>query len=78
MKKYLTDKEWVELIRIFCNMIHRHKDLRVGQTYMNALYLVNKAAYRAITQTSADPFYVDKNLPKFFSFLNGDAYIYKL
>ena len=44
--------------------------LRVGQSYMNALYKINPSLYDEITGTDIDPFYNDYNLEGFLDFLS--------
>jgi hypothetical protein len=64
----LTDNEWVELVRKCVDFYH--KGLRLGQSYMNALALINKELYDEITGTEYDPYYDDDNLHKFINYLN--------
>jgi len=65
----LTDAQWVELTRKTIGFVH--KDLRLGQAYMNALYEVDRDIYNEITSSSVDPFFDDLRIGAFFRFLNG-------
>ena len=38
-KSLLTDKQWVDLVSLFCEYLH--KDLRIGQSYFNTLAKVD-------------------------------------
>jgi hypothetical protein len=46
--------------------------VRRGQSYMIALYEIDKNLYNAVTATDADPFYEDSNLTKFFKVLTKE------
>ena len=69
MKKALTDNEWVDLIKKTVEFYK--KDLRMGQSYMNALFLVRRDLYDEVTNTINDPFYDDDKILVFISYLNA-------
>lgn len=48
-----------------------HRQLRNGQSMMQALYELDKELYEKVTGTDIDPFYVDANIPKLLEFLDG-------
>lgn len=49
--------------------------LRMGQVfYQNAFTWFPEAEFHLITNTSADPFYIDENLPSFLIFLKTGRY----
>jgi hypothetical protein len=45
--------------------------MRTGQSYMNALFTVDRDLYDAITGTSADPFYDNANLEESLRWLQS-------
>lgn len=67
MKK-LTDKQWVDLIRKTVEFAHKNQ--RLGQSYMNALFLVDDKIYNKITGTKNDCFYDDNKIINFLTYLN--------
>lgn len=49
--------------------------LRIGQLfYQNAFNWFPDADFHLITNTTADPFYIDENLPAFIKFLKTGKY----
>lgn len=67
-------KEQLFLLHIEAhNYISKHQEIREGQAYMNALFKIDVELYQEITGTDKDPFYLDTNLPKFFSYLKNNA-----
>jgi len=64
----LTDKEWVDLIREFYKFLQ--KDLRIGQSYFNALAIVKPDLANEIQGTEDDCFYDDNKVIKFIRRLN--------
>jgi len=66
----LTDQEWVKLINLAVNYVNEHSNMRLGQSYMNALHVVNKEIYHEVAVTENDPFYDDKKIINFIKFLN--------
>jgi len=69
-KSLLTDKQWVDLIRLFCEYLR--KDLRMGQSYFNALAKVNPDLADKITDTEYDCFYDDNKVVNFIEYLRND------
>lgn len=67
-KGKLTDKEWVTLVKKMVD--YTHKDLRIGQSWMNALYDIKPELYKDISGTNNDPFYIDENIHNFLTYLN--------
>ena len=68
MKGKLTDKEWVDLVRKTVDFAH--KGLRLGQSYMNALYFVRPDLHDGISDTPADCFFDDDNIIILIEYLN--------
>lgn len=66
----LNDTEWIELIRK--TLEYMHADLRVGQSYMNALHDVRPDLYEEILNTDNDPFYIDDNIQNFINKIRRD------
>ena len=66
----LTDKEWVELIKEFCEFLH--KGLRIGQSYFNALAIVKPDLAKEITGTEYDCFYDNNKVVNFIGYLRND------
>ena len=69
-KSRLTDKEWVNLIREFCKFLQ--KDLRMGQSYFNALAKVKPEVADQIIGTEYDCFYADKKVVNFIKYLRNE------
>ena len=66
----LTDQEWIELTQKTQEFLFKDEGvLRLGQSYMNALYEVNSQLYKDITNTENDPFYEDKLINNFMKYL---------
>lgn len=66
----ITDKEWVSLTKLMIDFVY--KGQRIGQSYMNALFIVNKRIYEKITKSDADCFYDDNKIINFINYLNGE------
>jgi hypothetical protein len=64
----LTDKQWVSLTEKTVEFAH--KGLRLGQSYMNALFVVDDKIYNKITGTESDCFYDDNKIINFINYLN--------
>lgn len=63
----LTDEQWVLLQRSFAK--YHSMNMRLGQSYMNALHDANPEVYKQITGTNIDPFYDDGVLVQFINYL---------
>lgn len=63
----LTDEQWVSLQKSF--ITYHHQGMRLGQSYMNALFDANPEIYNQIRGTHIDPFYNDGALIQFINYL---------
>jgi hypothetical protein len=66
----LTDKEWVELTKKTIEA-YNTGHLRLGQSYMNALAIINVDFYNEVTAIEYDCFYNDNKIVKFIDYLNN-------
>jgi hypothetical protein len=64
----LTDQQWVDLTRQTINMFNGG-NLRLGQSYMNALHKIRADLYKSITATDNDCFYEDNKIVNFITYL---------
>jgi hypothetical protein len=67
----LTDKQWVELTRR--TIYYANNKLRLGQSYMNALFDIDKDLYKEVTGTDFDCFYNDDKLIELIKYLSDDT-----
>ena len=67
----LTYSEWSNLVRKTVDY-YMKDNLRLGQSYMNALADINIDLYNQITATEYDCFYSDDKIVKFVKFLNNE------
>lgn len=67
----LTDNQWANLVRKTVDYYIKD-NLRLGQSYMNALADINIDLYKQITATEYDCFYSDDKIVKFVEFLNNE------
>lgn len=65
----LKDEEWVDLVKLTIKSMHEHLDLRLGQSYMNSLFVINKNLHDQIERTEFDCFYDDNKIINFINFL---------
>lgn len=63
----LTDEQWVSLQRSFVR--YHSQGMRLGQSYMNALFDSNIEIYKEVRGTDIDPFYDDGVLIPFINYL---------
>lgn len=66
----LSSSEWADL-NLKTIEFYKSKHIRLGQSYMNALWKVSEDLYNVITGTDNDPFYNDDNLTNFINFLKS-------
>jgi len=64
----LTNKEWISLTEK--TIENRNDGQRLGQAYMNALFIVNPIIYNDMKQSESDCFYDDNKLINFINYLN--------
>ena len=57
----------VDIMEKACGSMRRNPSLRVGQALMGALYTINITVYNTIINTTADPFYANDNIGRFFA-----------
>ncbi len=67
----LTNSEWADLAKKTVDYYIKD-NLRLGQSYMNALADINIDLYNQITATKYDCFYSDDKIVKFVKFLNNE------
>ncbi len=65
----LNDQDMIQLTRKALNERNSHSDIRIGQSYMNALYVVNPRMYKEITGTIVDCFHNDDNVGAFLNYI---------
>jgi len=65
----INNNEWLELIQKTQEFYTVHPDIRLGQSFMNALFEVSPKLYKNITNTDNDPFYNDQIITKFIKYL---------
>jgi len=66
----LSEQEWVELTKEWCKQYKGGKHQTAGQSYMKALFKVNKRLYEIISGTNNDCFYDDDKIINFIRFCN--------